>query len=82
MQDMDEPKPLGTASEDVYIDKAADCVMGDGMNLKGAWMAPWMDKTLVSLSNRMRQGYTMVAHGSYAYLISPMHDVYKYVMCT
>ena len=64
----------------MYVHKTADCVMQDGMEFTDAWMGPWLDKTLISVSNRMRDGYTMVASGSHAYLISPMHEVYKYII--
>ena len=75
VQDMDSPQALGTAGEDVEVVQVGDCEVHEGMKLQGACMAPWMDKTLISLGNRVKEGYTMIAGGTEAYLISPANDL-------
>ena len=80
VQDMEVPQALGTAGDDVQVSQMGDCEVHEGMSLKGAWMAPWMNKTLISLGNRVKEGYVMIAAGTNAYLISPVHKIYKYTL--
>ena len=69
---------LGTAQGSVSIDSIGDCVTSQGIHLKGAWLAPWLPMTLISLSQLMATGYTFLAKGTQALLVSPGEEVYRY----
>ena len=69
---------MAVSAEAITVKQVGDCEVHEGMMLKGAWMAPWLDKTLISLANRVKEGYTMIAAGTEAYLISPANNLYKY----
>ena len=75
MQEVD--LSLGTAGEVMRVSNTGDCKVEPGLTLKQGWLAPWLDVTLVSLSRRLAEGYTLnfVARGGQTLLISPQQVV-------
>ena len=52
---------LETASDTVNIDSKGDCEVTNGLTVTGGWLLPGMSTTLISLWQRMREGYSFTA---------------------
>ena len=80
IQDLEVPRELQTASDPATITQTGDCRVEPGVEIEQGWMAPWLDYTLISLSKRMQEGYTLLAAGTEAWLTSPCQKVYKFIL--
>ena len=47
------------------------------LKVEGAWVCPWMDMSLISMSKLMQDGFTLIAGGAYCLAVSPLKQVYK-----
>ena len=80
VDDLTVARELGTAGDTVLIKQTGDCVVGEGLELQGAWMPPWMSHTQISLSTRLAEGYSLVASGTKAVLLSPANKAYQFIV--
>ena len=71
---------LGTAGETVSIRHTGDCVVEPGIAIEQGYMAPWLDMTLISLTKKLSEGYSFMAEGMNAVLVSPTKHVYRYIV--
>ena len=81
IQDLDSPELLGTAGPNpVRIDQTGDCMVEPGIEVRGAWMAPWLDYTLLSLTKRLSEGYSLWASGTEAILTAPDKQPHRFIV--
>ena len=71
VQPVSDAHVLETAANTVQVDSVGDCTVVEGLEVRQGWMAPWMQVSLLSLTQRLKDGYMMVAHGDRAVLVSP-----------
>ena len=75
---IDPPHELHTAGGLRHVCKEGDCEVAAGLEVKQGWIAPWMNLTLLSLTQFLKQGYTMCAWGDTATLTSPEGHVHEF----
>ena len=63
VQPVSDPHVLETAADTVHIHDVGDCTVVKGLEVRQGWMAPWMPVSLLSLTQRLREGCLLVAHG-------------------
>jgi len=65
------PIKVDTGGGTVEFDQVGDRDLGGGLTMEGALMAPWLNHTLVSIKNRMKQGWQWAGSGDKIVVVPP-----------
>ena len=76
---LESPHILGTAGDkDMEVYSTGTYIHSHHLKVEGAWVCPWMDMSLISMSKLMQDGFTLIAAGAYFLAVSPLKQVYKF----
>ena len=78
--ELSNPLSIATAGPDTLVTHRGDITLDNGLPMKGALILLDSSITLTSIPQRTPLGWTFVANGIYAFFISPLKQLYTYIL--